>query len=239
MPLKRSAGNMYPWVTHTHSHLAGACPHACSYCYVQAMARRFPEMKARYSGTVRLIEEEFSVAYGRGRTIFVEHLNDLFAAAVPAQFLVRILDHCRAWPRNTYVFQTKNPDRYLEFIDRLPAGSILGTTIETNRRLPTQVLGDAPQPFDRLEPMTRLPPQFRRFVTAEPIIDFDTDELASWLGWFSPPDFVNIGADSKGHGLPEPPAEKVRALIAALKSAGIEVRQKHNLERLLGAESQR
>jgi hypothetical protein len=45
MPLKKSEGNMYPWVTHTHSHLAGACPHECK-CYVQ-MAKKFPNMRER------------------------------------------------------------------------------------------------------------------------------------------------------------------------------------------------
>ncbi len=233
MSLKKSAGNMYPWVTHTHSHLAGACPHACSYCYVQAMARRFPEMKKRYSGPVRLIEEEFSVPYGEGRTIFIEHLNDLFAASVPAEFIDRVLAHCRAWPQTTFVFQTKNPDRYFEFLDRIPAGSILGTTIETNVRLPREIKGRAPQTFDRWEAMTRLPAHFRRFATVEPILDFGPNTLASWLEWFRPPDFVNIGADSKGHGLSEPTAEKITLLIGMLTRAGVDVRVKENLHRLL------
>jgi len=44
---------------------------------------------------------------------------------------------------------------------------------------------------------------------------------------------VNIGADSKGHGLPEPSPDKVHALIEKLTGYGIEIREKHNLERLL------
>ena len=39
--------------------------------------------------------------------------------------------------------------------------------------------------------------------------------------------------DSKGHGLPEPPMWKVEALIKSLKESGIEIREKHNLERLM------
>lgn len=39
MALTKSKGNMYPWVTHTHTHLRGECPHGCRYCYVQAMER--------------------------------------------------------------------------------------------------------------------------------------------------------------------------------------------------------
>lgn len=65
--LKESHGNMYDWVTHMHSHLAGKCPHECSYCYVQK--NRFG-VSPRYQGELRLIDNEFNVHYGKGRTIF-------------------------------------------------------------------------------------------------------------------------------------------------------------------------
>jgi hypothetical protein len=45
---------------------------------------------------------------------------------------------------------------------------------------------------------------------------------------------VNVGADSKGHGLPEPSFKKVMQLVERLTAAGIEVRNKRNLERLNG-----
>lgn len=47
------------------------------------------------------------------------------------------------------------------------------------------------------------------------------------------PNFINIGADSKGCGLPEPTGLQVQALIKGIKDLGIEIRVKHNLERLL------
>jgi protein gp37 len=234
MPLKKVSkdSNMYQgWVSHTHSHLAGACPHQCSYCYVSAMSKRFPNMAARYSGVLWLDNAELAVNYGTGRTIFVEHLNDLFAAKVPDVIIRSVLRHCWDYPRNTYVFQTKNPARYAQFLNRIPAGSVLGTTIETNRHYP-QVMRDAPAPVLRLEGMMELPAEFTTFVTIEPILDFDLEDLADWLIELAP-DFVNVGADSKGTGLPEPSGQKVRALIAALQEAGLEIRQKTNLERLL------
>ena len=46
------------------------------------------------------------------------------------------------------------------------------------------------------------------------------------------PSWVNIGADSKGHGLPEPSRDKVVALIERLSQV-TEVKQKPNLKRLL------
>jgi hypothetical protein len=71
----------------------------------------------------------------------------------------------------------------------------------------------------------------RTFVTIEPILDFDVDILSSWMDKIRP-EFVNIGADSKGHNLPEPPYEKVLQLIEKLQAYGIEIREKKNLERL-------
>ena len=47
------------------------------------------------------------------------------------------------------------------------------------------------------------------------------------------PKFVSIGADSKGHGLPEPSAEKTTTLIRELRKF-TEVRLKPNLARIIG-----
>ena len=232
MALNKSKGQMYNWVTHTHSHLAGACSHACSYCFVQAMAERFPAMKARYTGPLRLIEDEFKVNYGSCKTIFVEHMNDLFAEDVPDKFIKRIMNHCQLWPGNTYVFQTKNPKRYLNPMWVFPENTILGTTIETNRIIPN--IGSAPIPYDRTAAMIELRrswPSFRRFVTIEPALDFDVEILAGWIEMINP-EFVNIGADSKNRNLPEPTVEKVMALVDKLREYGIELREKHNLQRL-------
>ena len=217
MPLNKSNGEMYDWVSHTHSHLGGKCPHECCYCAIQDMAQRFPGMKKKYSGELRLVEKEFDVKYGSGNTIFVENCNDLFCDACPDSFISRVLDHCDQWPENTYVFQTKNPARYFKFFGRFWTFGeriILGTTIETNRPNPD---------------MTVVP--FRTFLTLEPILDFDVTVLASYIVGCKP-EFVNLGADSKGHGLDEPIVEKIYDLVDELKKYGIELRVKRNLDKL-------
>lgn len=215
------------WITHTHTHLAGKCPHGCAYCAIQDMARRYPVMKERYSGPLRLIDKEFDVKYGSGKTIFMENCNDLFAADVPQPFINKVIAHCLKWPDNTYVFQTKNPSRYLTMDALFPSESILGATIETNREIPD--IGKAPSPLARAEAMAKL--QTRKFITIEPVIDFDVEIMLGWLFAINP-EFVNIGADSKHHRLQEPPYEKVEELIKRLQNLGIEVREKSNLERL-------
>ena len=228
MPLIKSKGNMYPWVTHTHTHLGGECPHKCVYCYVNNP--RFGRPK-RYQGELRLIEDEFKVRYGSGKTIFIEHCNDILAItehdSVGDNFIQRIIKHCNEYSENCYVFQSKNPQRFKDFA--WPEGSILGTTIETNR--PTYgIVSYAPDSQVRFVGLKKLHAE-RKFVTIEPVLDFDVDILAAWIADINP-EFLNLGADSKNHGLPEPTVEKIHQFVAKLKEYGIELREKHNLERL-------
>lgn len=228
MPLNKSKGNMYNWISNTHSHMGGECPHKCSYCYVGTS--RFGRAP-RYTGDLCLIEEEFKVNYGEGKSIFVEHCNDLFAKEVPDEFIRRILAHCGTWPKNKYIFQTKNPTRMEKYTHRFPPDVLLGTTIESN--IEHTAMGHAPSPGQRIFSITELATAYDCFITVEPILDFDVDILVSWL-CKSHVDFVNIGADSKGNNLPEPSVDKVKALVKALNDSKIDIREKHNLGRLLG-----
>jgi DNA repair photolyase len=240
MPLKKASGNMYEWITNMHSHLGGECPHKCSYCYVDSPRSGRP---ARYQGELRLIDDEFKVRYGHknieftnGKTIFIEHMNDLFAKDVPDDFIFRVIKHTKEWPDNTYVWQTKNPSRYLATLDEFPGvkkfnfpeKSIFGTTIETNRPIPLDIT-KAPSTVSRMVAMNQL--KGRKFVTIEPVMDFDVDIFAEWIAEINP-EFLNLGADSKNHHLPEPTVEKIMALVDKLKTYGIELREKHNLQRL-------
>lgn len=215
MPLKKS--QMYDWVTHTHDHLGWFLLGNLSF-----------GQHEKCMGVLRLIEKEFSVKYGEGKTIFMENCNDMFAADVPHHFITAILEHCKLYPRNIYVFQTKNPIRYSAYLKNLPPYSILGTTIETNRRIDN--IGTAPTPDERALAMHRIE-GFPKFVTIEPILDFDIDTFVPLI-CLTNPSFVNIGADSKGHGLQEPCMDKVMEFVGQLKAYGVTVRKKSNLERL-------
>ncbi len=228
MPLKKSNGNMYPWVTHTHAELGGECSHKCSYCYVDNP--RFGRA-TRYCGEKRIIESEANTRLGSGNVIFKEHMNDLFAKDVPKFIVQTVLNHCQKWPDNTYVFQSKNPGRF-QFFNYPQSKLIFGTTIETNRNIDKSI-SVAPQPIDRFTEMCQSSMRFvDKFITIEPVMDFDVDILASWIDIIRPK-FLNLGADSKNHRLPEPTIEKIFKLVAKLKEYGIELREKHNLSRLL------
>ena len=72
----------------------------------------------------------------------------------------------------------------------------------------------------------------RLFVTVEPILECDIRVLVHWIKHIYP-EFVNIGADSKGTGMKEPTGHQVEFLIDCLNLIEVEIRQKSNLDRLL------
>jgi protein gp37 len=183
--------------------------------------------------SVRLDEKDLETKFGEGKIIFVGHLCDMWGPWIPKEWIADVLERCVAYPDNVYVFQSKNPGRFCEFKFPHPARTLLGTTIETDR-YPKGFQTKAPSIEERVGAMINLYP-LRRFVTIEPIMDFDLSNLLRIIKMIKP-EFVTIGADSKGHGLKEPDPEKVLKLIDGLNDMEVEIRQKSNLERLLSSE---
>lgn len=221
MSFRKQSGNMYDFVTHTWNVIKGKCSHDCSYCYM----KRFPLGKLRFD------EKEMGRDLGSGNFIFVGSSTDMWARDIPLDWINRVLYHCRSYSSNKYLFQSKNPDKFIEFKDDFPERTILGTTIETNRFYD---ISFAPKISDRQYAIKRVAFLMQNkpeiMITIEPILDFDLDEFV-WMIKTIQPNFVNIGADSKGHGLPEPTYSKVLELIEAL-SEFTEIRKKTNLKRL-------
>lgn len=233
--LTKSQGNMYKWVTHQWNPLFGDCPHQCYYCYVKKGRTARLE---QYHGELRLDPKRMSCDLGAGKTIFVCHLTDMFAAQVPMHFIDEILKVCQKYPKNTYMFQTKNPERlWAECIKmQIPERSIIGTTIETNRDF--ENVSKAPRPMDRCYAFCRAENELkscRTFITIEPIMKFDLEKMIAMMELIKP-NFINIGADSKNCGLEEPTDVEIRVLITELRHLGFEVRLKDNLERIIGKE---
>ena len=224
--LNRQKGNMYPWVTHTWNPIKGRCPHECAYCY---MKRYWDRLKEPH-----LDEKSLKDNLGEGNIIFVGSSIDMWADEIPDEWILRVLQHCLKYP-NTYLFQSKNPRRFLHFIseyeDFIPRNVIWGTTIETNRDL--QSISKAPSPYQRYSMMIWI--KRKTMISIEPIMDFDLNTMVEWI-YSIRPLFVSIGADSKGNNLPEPPSYKIKALIDKLEKI-TEVRIKKNLGRLIDVSS--
>jgi len=219
MPLRKQAGNMYPFVTHTWNPIKGKCSHDCVYCYM----KRFPQKP------IRLDERELKTDLGKDNYIFVGSSTDMFAQDVPESWIMDVITRCSiAWPWNDYLFQSKNPLRFYDFNEWFPQFVVLGTTIETNRLNYDLYSKNTPDVYARSAALSTW--RGGKMVTIEPIIDFDLGAMMA-LVMRCNPKWVNIGADSQGHNLPEPPAGKVRELIEELGKF-TEVKLKANLKRL-------
>ncbi|MBU2395728.1 MAG: phage Gp37/Gp68 family protein [Gammaproteobacteria bacterium] len=219
MSLNKSKGNMYPWCDYTWNPIRGKCPHECSYCYM----KRFP------LGSLHLDEKSLRDDLSKAKTIFVGSSTDMWHFDVPSSWLIHVLDKCWEYSEVTFFFQSKNPTRF-QYMP-LPPNSIIGITLETNRS--TENISKAPNPIERASLMYyEKRGTGRAMISMEPIMDFDLKEIIEWFGMWIKPEFVSIGADSKGHNLPEPPAEKIKELIQELEKF-TEVRIKNNLKRLI------
>jgi len=240
MPLNKPSGNMYPWAW-TWNPLGGHCLHGCIYCYVtKKICPMFLQRgNKKYVGEPRLIKKEFGANLKKpddGKVIFVEACGDLFQGAVSDDIILAVLEYCNAFPKNEYLFQSKNPERFHDFLDDFPPKIILGTTIETNRHIILTIDEDwvRPPPSRILRALKFAPLSTKgrkTMISIEPLVDFDT---VPFLNMIRIPnlDFVSIGADSQNCNLPEPNPEKLYDFIKELEKF-TEVRIKKNLKRLV------
>jgi DNA repair photolyase len=228
MPLKKPKGDMYPFVDWILNPVSGKCQHDCSYCYVKRIANRFRIEQAE----PHLVEAELRSDLGHDNYIFVCSGCDLFANNIPYDWIKKTIDYAHGFEGNRYLFQTKNPKRFITSYFGLSAEKdVLCTTIETDQHLP-EIMRNAPSPFVRAKYMTAMKERgFRTMVTIEPIIDFNFEAMLFMLKKIGP-EQVNIGADSGHNRLPEPPKEKIIDLIAELQKF-TRVVEKKNLRRLI------
>lgn len=102
------------------------CENTCWYCY----ARR--EVTKSY----RTFEPKFFEnrlnepgEFAKPKKIFVNRLGDIMGDWVPQDWIQKVIEACKKYPQHTYLFMTKNPQRYKEF--QFPDNCVLGVTIES------------------------------------------------------------------------------------------------------------
>ena len=220
---------MFTVVTETWNPVTG-CHHNCVYCWARSLALTKLRNTPRYrDGFVRRLNtEEFRKRF-KGGVVFVSDMGDLFGQWVPREWILRVLRHTARFRDTFFLYMTKNPRRYHEFIDQFPPNSILGATIETNRDdlilrgRGGRPISDAPPPSERYEAMKALDWPLK-FISIEPILDFDLEEFAGWVRDISP-FMVYVGYDNYNHRLPEPPLRKTEKLIARLSEFTLVVRK--------------
>lgn len=223
MPLNKvkASSNMYPFASATFNIIRGACPHACKYCYCR-------QWSSLWDNPPYLEEKELKTDLGRGRIIFCGSSIDMWADDIDPIWIRRVLCHCNEYHDNIYLFQSKNPIRFKDYVYDIPNNAILGTTLESNIWHPQ--MGNAPKPVTRMLGLA-INGTRPRMISVEPVMDCDVDRFLGMIQEIHP-HFVSIGADSKGHHLPEPSSEKLQALISGLEKF-TKVYRKSNLRRLL------
>ena len=211
---------MFEDVEATYNPVVGCC-HSCVYCWARKLALTRLSTLWFYRGfKPNLVEERLRQPPPKG-LVFVCDMGDLFGSWVPAKWILRVLEHLHKHrDGRRYLFLTKNPRRYLQFLEVFdPELDILGATIETDLSYSSfnTRISDAPDPPERINVMAELRERWSGglFVSIEPILKF-TGRFAEALKAVKP-DFVYVGYDNHGCHLPEPTLKETLKLIKKLE----------------------
>lgn len=151
--------------------------------------------------------------------IFLCSSSDI-AYCKDAQYFQKIISWVKNNPKKTFLLQSKDPKTFNR-IDRFPDNLILGITLESNRDALYEEISQAPKPSQRYKDFLEIKHNLK-MVTMEPVLDFDTDIIVSWLENISPC-MVWLGYDSGKNQLPEPKLAKVKDLYWQLGRRGFVV----------------
>ena len=207
---------MFNIISKTWNPVTG-CEHYCIYCWARQLALTKLRKTERYRDGFkpRINPSEFTKKFNGG-IVFVSDMGDLFGDFIPSEWILKVVNYIKKFSNTYFLFLTKNPWRYHEFIDKFPHNVILGATIETNRDdlYLKYKISKAPVPSSRYRAMRDLNWD-AKFISIEPILDFDLDIFAYWIKEINPV-MVYVGYDNYNWKLPEPPLEKTLKFIDKL-----------------------
>ena len=229
--INKAINNMYLFIDGTWNPIKGLCPFLCMYCYMLGIYKRF-----KLNTTMRLDQKELQTELGSDKFIFIGSSTDMWSYPVESSWIAQVLDRCFQYPDNKYLFQSKSPKRFLEFLKHplmgLKEQLVFATTIETNRDISAFSKADSIE--ERVAVMIELSKLgYLVMVTIEPVMQFDFAELVAMLRQIAPFQ-VNIGFNSsKTVKLPEPSRNEIIALVQELRTF-TNVHLKSNSDRVLG-----
>jgi len=204
---------MFDMINATWNPVVG-CLHWCSYCWARRLAETKLKNVERYRDGFepKLVEKELNRRFHK-KYVFAVDMGDLFGDWVPSEWILKVIEAIKNSPSSYFLFLTKNPKRYMEFLNVYPENVVLGATIETNRNYP---VSKAPSTTERYNFMKEL--SFKnKIVSIEPIMDFDLEAFAEWVRNINPV-MVHVGYDNYNNKLPEPTLFKTKQLIGTLGS---------------------
>ncbi len=190
------------------------CKHDCCYCWARKLATTKLKNVERYwdGFEPKLVKGEFRKKF-HNKFVFVCDMGDLFGYWVPSEWIVKVISAVKQNPSSDFLFLTKNPKRYFDFLELFPKNVVLGATIESDT---DYRVANVPSEEERYAVMAELPWN-RKMISIEPIMDFDFDRLVRWIKEIHPR-LVHVGYDRYWNKLKEPSLAKTEQLITQLQS---------------------
>lgn len=163
--------------------------------------------------------------------------TDLFHPAVPDPLIESILEETREHTSKTFIFGTKNPERYLSFFGKFPKWTMLAVTIESDI---DHGYCKAPSPQARLEAIRKVVDAVRGLgegswegglwydvvIAIKPIMEF-TENFADALR-DTHVSQITIAREATGLlDFPEPDFDSVLSLAKDLSKSVLVVLEKH------------
>lgn len=200
-----------------------AKPKPCSYCYARRASRGPWAAQRGCPKCAAFIPHwhpemlEKPLRWKKPRRIFVQSMGDLFHPETPREHIEAVLETVRDCPQHTFIFLTKNPKRYQEFV--FPKNCLLGATAtdqESWDRAADAFYGYPPGRW-------RISHHDRIFISAEPLLGPINDPgcFMTDLSW------LIIGANSN-RGAEKPNNDWCDALVNDAENAGVPVFVKNN-----------
>ena len=205
------------WADESINPIKGLCHHNCWYCYAKGIYKRF-----KWDTSIRLDLSVFArlAKIKKPSRVFVCSTHDIMGKWIPHHWINDIIRHC-AHPsikHHQYIFLSKNPERYDEFI--YPPHIWLGATITGQ--------GDGLE-YKAFKFLTNKSIANLKFISYEPMLGI-TDEYIEQLLILKDMGWLIIGGLTGHKWIPEIWHPSITRAVNVVQQFGIPVFIKNNVK---------